>query len=213
MKVVLLNASSGVSAADAAAIAAALTVQVARDLAPAWLPGQGTIPVVPGAVSDLAKGDAVLVLSYLRPEPADLGWHSTFLGFPFGFAQVPSCIGTLVGPESVCAVSSHEMCELLANPSGREVQPGPQGTVDREICDPVAGSTYVIGGCSVSNFVLPSYFLDGGAAPFDLLNVVGRPFAPARGGYQVGPDGTVTQGARIPIGSRAARLIAHRRTA
>jgi hypothetical protein len=60
---------------------------------------------------------------------------------------------------------SHEILELLADPDLNTLVRGPHPLVKsrevlhyREVCDPVQGDTYKIGGIAVSNFVLPHYY-------------------------------------------------------
>jgi hypothetical protein len=59
---------------------------------------------------------------------------------------------------------SHECLELVADPFLNLLAKGPHPEFKREVfhyrevCDPVQGSTYEIGGMHVSNFVLPHYY-------------------------------------------------------
>ena len=136
-------------------IAAAIQVQVQRDLGPAW--------GVQAAVSAFASLEQVPqgtwpVAVTRRPDlPVD-GFHFVMNGLPFGI------VGNV---ENLSVVLSHEIAEMLVDPFGQHTVTGPpltdngQGPVDYlvEVCDPCEGdTTYQIGGVAVADFVVPAYY-------------------------------------------------------
>lgn len=94
------------------------------------------------------------------------GYHSRiFDGVPYGIVSLKMCGDSTAKWQSVL---SHEVLELVGNPSVNLHVPGPHPLNRRkrafywvEMCDPVQDSVYEIGGVTVSDFVLPAYFSMG----------------------------------------------------
>ncbi len=88
--------------------------------------------------------------------------------------------------------ASHELLEMLGDPEVNDVKgiyasPNGQGRLYAcEMCDPVEADAlgYTINGVQVSDFILPSYFLDGEPGPFDFKGHLSGPLTLAPGGYQ-----------------------------
>lgn len=124
--------------------------------------------------------------------PGDFGYHNAPTGNQpasgFVFARTAGGYWTVT--------LSHELIELrmdpavavmtiagsnIVYPSGN-INPAAAYAVAREPCDPVESTTYLVGNTPVADFVFPSWFNAGGAAPFDQLGQVTHPFQVLAGG-------------------------------
>jgi hypothetical protein len=170
-----------------AAIAAALTIQIERDFAPAW-------GVVPTRFTVGGRGDKIHFFDSAH-QATDYGWHIVDArGLPYAHAFTAPSIangsGWITGTGAISATASHEALEMLADPGANEYCfDGYEHLWSREVCDPVQEDLYGIraGGMKVlvSNFVLPSYFNPFASGPYDHLGVLDKPFSLAKGGYAV----------------------------
>lgn len=93
---------------------------------------------------------------------------------------------------TISTTLSHEILELLANPSITEWVDGPMlrgcYSYRKEVCDPVSFTKYEVKvrahSVSVSNFVLPAWFGISTEEPkFDHLGLLTKPFTLSPGGY------------------------------
>lgn len=205
MRIALVSEAPHVDLGALSRIAAAVTVQLARDFCPAW----GLAPVAVTALSSVpsmptpADDWAVLRVTDESAGEGLAGVHDTdVLGRPTGIVSVGAIFaaggGLYRGPCSVSAIVSHEALEMVADAwctywaDGPPVEKVGEWSYALEVCDPVGDVVYQIDGIDVSDFVLPSWF-GGGGAPYDHLLYVDRPFGLAAGGYaivrQVGPEG------------------------
>lgn len=165
IRIGLVDTTGRIDAAMVADVAAALNVQVARDLARYW-PVAATVSYLP----DLARIPQgmwpVMLVSHLPPNQG--GVHLTQANQPF--AKV------LASPDSPewTIDASHEILEMLVDPSGNrlhssqaiEIQGG--DVVDApgqleylvEVCDPCEADelAYHIDGFAVSDFITPHYY-------------------------------------------------------
>lgn len=222
-KVNFINASTVVDDADAAAVVAALALQVARDFSAAWgiyaelvfTPRGGA--AMPGAWQVAILDDA--------DQAGILGYHDTSKsGAPMGkiFAKTDKDVGE---PWSVTA--SHELCELLGDPCiNLTVLREEKGLlVAYENADAPESTSYAyqIDGMWVSDFVFPSWFepfWKRGETRFDQGGHIKEPFELLPGGYigvydvrggsgwqQLLADGSpvTARKARAPVGSRRDR--------
>jgi hypothetical protein len=170
-----------------AAIAAALTIQVERDFAPAW-------GVMPTRFTVGGRGDKIHFFDSAH-QATDYGWHIVDgNGEPYAHAFATQSIangsGWTTGSDPISATASHEALEMLGDPAANEYCfDGEERLWSREVCDPVQEDTYGImaGGMKVpvSNFVLPAYFNPWAPGPYDHLGVLEKPFSLAKGGYAV----------------------------
>lgn len=204
-----MNQTRTVPQADFVRIVAGVNAQVRRDLAPAWQ----RYAVVYAGKLDAATAPATWRLVVRdQPDPRDagsLGLHTTAGDghVPTGqvFAQFSEQHGV---PWST--VLSHEVLEMLCNEWVNTLvlhqdPAGPQLWF-REVCDPVQGDHYEgPDGVTLSNFVLPEYYVDGADGPFDHMGRVRRPFEVRPGGYaafvNVTPQGLAERqvyGAKYP---------------
>jgi hypothetical protein len=131
------------------------------------------------------------------------GFHGMYgaLPFPVGYVFATNENGAPRDDWSVTL--SHEILELIANPHVNLLVDGPcpctdplptgdggvkapkRVLVEREVCDPVKDSSYVVDEFRVSNFVLPLYFVERGEANerVDFLGVGLKSFDALNGGY------------------------------
>jgi hypothetical protein len=95
-------------------------------------------------------------------------------------------------PKDVSTAVSHEIIEVLVDPTGRRTVAGPsimpgQGPVEYlvEVCDPPEDLSYEVEGVDVSDFCTPRYY-DPSAPPgsrFDHLGQIETPFGVLADGY------------------------------
>jgi len=202
-RVGLVDETGTMSAEGLAALAAALQTQVTRDLGPAW--------GVSATVSVGASTAHTWKLRIVPPEklpPGAGGVHLDEKGLPYA----------IVGPgPHMSLAASHELCEMLVDPFGRNVVTAPSldpaadgRTVYYlvEVGDPCEVFSYDIDGVAVSDFVLQDYYHPQAADPVDHLGKLTDPFEVPRGCYiswydpadkrwhQVRPDGTIVTAAQ-----------------
>jgi hypothetical protein len=96
----------------------------------------------------------------------------------------------LRGANAVSTTVSHEICELVGDPTANHWVEKNSGTlIAAELCDPVEANAYTISvgnrNVSVSDFVLPDWFNPFAAknARLDFLGVLHEPFTSAPDGY------------------------------
>lgn len=172
----------------------AVAKQVRRDFAPAW--GLDPVRVRPADLEDLTTDDWIIALVDDAGEGA-LGWHSETTGdFTYGTVGVKPVLDNggdiLTGAYSVASILSHEVLELIGNPSVSLWADTGQGyLVAREASDAVQSDWYMIDKVSVSDFVLPDWFspvvTEGDR--FDHMGVLTAPFQVADGGYTLTMQG------------------------
>lgn len=168
--VAFLNRSTVVSDSDVDAMRVAIGQQVTIDFAPYWQDAR-TIFVPKGGVVPPSAWQLVFLDD---PKHAGaLGFHDlTKAGLPLGkvFAKT-----TLDAGDAVSVTASHELLEMLADPSiDRVVQVGTGTFYALEVCDACEADAfgYVRNGIRVSDFVTPAWF-DAPIGPFDFGQHVG----------------------------------------
>jgi len=138
-------------------VATALAKQVTRDFGPIW----GVEATVNAFFSfdDVPLGSWKIILvedgGYMRYE---LGYHQDTFGQPYAKVALTN---------SWSLTASHECLEMLANPFGDRMVPGPSLEDDKErvsylveVCDPVQSSefSYTVNDVMVSDFVTPDFY-------------------------------------------------------
>ena len=114
-----------------------------------------------------------------------LGYHfCQNNGTPYAriFARTAESAG-----QALSTVLSHELLELLANPTVNAflLDDSGRGTgciYNLEVCDPVEHQVYEINGFPVSDFVTPRFYLNSASGPYNFLDTIPAPFTPAPGG-------------------------------
>ena len=191
MHVCVVNNSTRVTEADAAAMTAAVEIQAVRDFWPAWgirVP-RVTYGETPGAA-------VIAVVDTIPGAPAGvLGYHTETGSVISGFvaASPPLDAGgqVLTGDWSVASVLSHEVLEALGDPRINLWGDDGQGRLwAYEACDAVEGPSYPVTlpsgqSVSVSNFLLPAWFDPQAAGKVDHLGLAGAPFTILPTGYAV----------------------------
>lgn len=183
---VLYSAVLGLTPSDLSAIAAACVPALA-DVVRAWSPYYPEIvpPSVrlASGVTDFADGEVPVLFVASLDQPRDLAYHYIRDGHPYALVLADSF-------QSLASIQQgawHEMAEALVDPDcSRYV-----GGLALEVCDPVQSDAVLVGGITLSPFVLPSWFgLGGTSAPFDSAGLLAGPGAVHAGGYAMREDGS-----------------------
>jgi hypothetical protein len=191
----IVNESRRKSAADyerVDAIAAAVQLQL-RDLAGAW--GQYVWQVV----DDANRTGFKIALLEDSDDASALGYHDVDErdGSPYARVFLAPILDDgghwLLGADSVAATVSHEVCEMVGDPTANHWAQTRRGAlVAQELCDPVESLAYRIDlrdgrRVSVSDFVFPDWFNPFAApgARLDHMHVLERPFEIADDGYVI----------------------------
>ncbi|MEA1647827.1 hypothetical protein UAJ10_02180 [Nitrospirillum sp. BR 11164] len=238
MRLTIANLSTTLPGTAVQNAVVSISQQVKDDFLQFWPQQDGSTVEIVLKDLDVRNQEASLILPeaviYLGDHYADplTGIESVYFGYhtlnhesvPYGFVYLDICH---MRGEAWTVVLSHEVLEVIADPSLDQQRPGPapmgaissSGRVlyDVEVCDPVQGDAYPINGVAVSNFITPAYF-NPGAAPTG-TNFRGtqlEPFGVRPGGYfQYKDDEGRKQvdGARIADGVKAAQttLLKYRR--
>jgi hypothetical protein len=194
MLIAILNQSTLVSNADAAAMTEAAAAQVRFDAAPIWdrAPAAVVFYTDPSAVPAAAHGIAIVDTIQNQPQGV-LGFHTEdqggkLWGVVAAKPELDNGAKVTTGDWSVSSVLSHEVLEMFIDPNCNLWAHDGQGSAySFEVCDPVEAPSYTVKGVSVSNFVTPSWFdpLAAATAQFDKLGQLHAPFSILKGGYVV----------------------------
>lgn len=198
--VALVDQTGLVPAEYLAEVAAALQIQVNRDLAKFW-PVSASVNVLPNKRVAHHIWPLYLVTPSHMPAGAG-GYHSVTPS-----KQPYSVIGLTQGWETAV---SHEICEMLIDPWGNRLQSGPglavvdgQQQYTQEVvsylvegCDPCEAVTYAIDKVLVSDFITPNFYLTGTAnLQYSYTGTVESPLDVLFGGYisWLGADNHIRQ--------------------
>jgi hypothetical protein len=170
------------------AVAASLQTQVARDFRPFWAI-DATVTAFASA-EDVPLGFWPIFVQTLN-DPRDSGYHRDKFHQPYArVAYDPA------HPTEWSLTASHEVLEMLADPSGDRLVAGP--TIDKryrhnrvlyalEVCDPCEDTaySYTIDGVLVSDFITPHYHDPdhSAGARYSYTGAVTRPRQVLPGGY------------------------------
>jgi hypothetical protein len=178
--VAVVSESDGLEFGELAETVAAIQKQVLRDFGPLW-DVQATVDAF-ARLEDVPEG-------YWRAIVADELDERT-LGFHRDRAHQPYAM--ILFREDWPRIASHEILEMLADPSGDRVvagdSPDPdQGRVEflMEVCDPCSDSTYAVNGIALSDFCTQHYY-EPIAAPgvrYSFTGSLPGPYAVLPGGY------------------------------
>jgi hypothetical protein len=222
----IINASTVVSDDDLRDYTEALQIQVTEHFSPAWN-CNAVLTFVPKGQTPDPKQWWLTVLDDV-PQGDFLGYHDvTPTGLPVGkvFAKLDLQYG-----DSVSVTLSHELVELLADPSCTDCMSTWQGnliyakeTADACEADNLGYEITIKSGRKilVSDFVLPAYFCDeqteGTTPKYDFCGHITKPFQILPGGYMSYLDTSKGEGwkeftaddhnvaSRKPVGSRYER--------
>jgi hypothetical protein len=103
--------------------------------------------------------------------PGALAYHQVVMGVPDIEIGVDLFSSLTSGGESVACGGSHEILETFGDPGANGWSDKGDGVMGAmEDCDPVQNTNYnASNGVTLSNFVLPSYFIPGSLQPWDYL--------------------------------------------
>ncbi len=180
-------------------VVAALQTQVDRDFGPCWQVAAQLIGVAPG--EPIPAGAWTVTITRHAGSDQQSGFHLDHDGLPFA---------TIEFADDWSLAASHELLEMLVDPLGEHLRPGPAPTDQAdvhflvEVCDPCQERThaYTIDGVTVSDFLTPAYYEPGTASPCSFTGSVKHPFEVLPGGYvtwQVPGTGYLWQG-HWPLG-------------
>lgn len=200
MKLTVLNLSSQISDQDLAEAVSAIDYQVQNHFSKEWginaeidYFGSQNLSILK-TISQNTESIIYIGDSYDDPTVGVgevLGYHTTNLNkISFGFVYLDIC--KLYG-EAWTVVLSHEVLELLADPTAVLLVTGPDPKDSAksvnyrlEVCDPTQNDNYVIQGIKVCNFVTHKYFgMQGGG--YEETNYKKLPLAP----FHVMPKGYI----------------------
>jgi hypothetical protein len=185
-EICVLNRSSVATDDEVRAIAEASQQDLTENFAPAWEINPTRLTFVPHDDLTSWKGKPNLVVLDTSDEANALGYHDfTPEGLPLGkaFAKTDQMYGS-----KLSVTLTHELWEMLIDPNIRLcVQDDRRGVfVAYESSDAVEADNlaHEVNGISISNFVLPNYFVNGAPGPYDFGHVIAKPFDLAEGGYE-----------------------------
>lgn len=190
---ILLNEAKEAPLADQvtpawlAAVAEAVTTQLARDFGPAWGTG-GVSGVTVGDPAAIPAGAyAFAIVDDLPEAPGAIAYHTVDgKGVPVAYLALRTC-QTLA---DVSSAISHEVLETAGDPGANRWADGGDGyEYALELCDAVESNLYTIttsngAEVSVSDFLLPPFF-GGQNGCLDFMGAVQAPFSTTVGGYQI----------------------------
>jgi hypothetical protein len=181
--IALVADTDAVSAREITRVAAALDKQVTRDFGPLW----GVLATVDPVFSleDVPVGYWPIVLRDRIKAPGADGFHKDRFGQPFA---------RLALTESWSLTASHECLEMLADPFGDRMIPGPsirrgEGRVSYlvEVCDPPESeeAAYTVNDVLVSDFITPSFYdpMKVEGVRYSFTGAVKHPRQVLEGGY------------------------------
>jgi hypothetical protein len=166
---------------DLARVGAALQRQATRDFAAVW-DVRATVDVFP-KLEDVPVGYWPMMI--VEDVEGAAGIHLDKNGQPFALIEMS---------DSWSLTASHEMLEMLADPFGNRLVPGPsvkrgQGRVEYlvEVCDPseAAEFGYTVNDMLVSDFYTPRFFdpVHSSAIRYSFTDAIKQPRQVLRGGY------------------------------
>lgn len=166
-------------------VAAALQVQATRDCGPIWNIVANVTPFA--TLNDVPVGHWPIIVKRVIDRPGTDGYHTDSNNQPMALVEYV---------ENWTVVASHEMIEMLIDPFGNRLIPGPSADQDHaqnrvqylmEACDPVqdAKYSYTINGVIVSDFITPSFHdpAETAGARYDFLGAVSAPRSILDNGY------------------------------
>ena len=138
-------------------VAAALQIQATRDAGPIWGITANVTPFT--SLNDVPVGHWPIIIKAKIDQPGADGYHTDANNQPMAYVEYAP---------NWTLVASHEMLEMLVDPFGNRLVPGPSIDPTQirnrvryllEACDPVedASCSYTINGVMVSNFITPAY--------------------------------------------------------
>jgi len=184
--VALVSESNRAAPSDLMRVSAALQKQATRDLAPIW-EVSATVDSF-AKLEDIPDGYWPMIIQDDIDTPGATGVHKDQDGQPFALISAADTV------DQWSLTASHEMCEMLVDPSGDKQETGDspqqgQGRVSFlvEVCDPseAADYAYSVNGVLVSDFYTPNYFdpVVASGVRYSYTGHITQPRQVLRGGY------------------------------
>lgn len=202
LRLMIANISSDITDLQLDKTLAAISKQISQHFEPEWKVGavlrNKRLILDQTQASVDSAADAIVYLGDKAQDPYGgveqvFGYHDRTHGatrIPYGFVYQDVCAAK---GEAWSVALSHEILELLADPSAVERVTGPDPRVgfqglsvdfEKEVCDPTQGDVYPIDGIKVVNFVTKAYFgQPGGVSRTNFLGLPLKPFGLRPGGY------------------------------
>jgi hypothetical protein len=185
-QVALVSESNKAPMSDLLRVSAALQKQAVRDLAPIWQIS-ATVDAF-AKLEDVPDGYWPMIIKDNIGQPGAAGVHMDKDGQPFALITSTDSV------DEWSLTASHEMCEMLVDPSGDRQMTGDspmkgQGRVSFlvEVCDPAeaADFAYTVNSIQVSDFYTPHYFdpVASSGVQYSFTGAIKQPRQVLRGGY------------------------------
>ena len=184
-RIAVVSILKGIRPARLSRVVAAIQKQVTRDFAPLW-----HINAEVKYFKDAAAAPSdwwLITIGPRRSKSSGDGSHDVKRGKPFGVVNYS---------RSWPLTLSHEVLEILGDPSCKATIPGPWPIPPKtrrvnyplEMCDPVEDGrySYRIDGVQVSDFITPAYFKPAArkAQRYSFRNNLKQPLSVGRKGFQ-----------------------------
>lgn len=185
--IALIDQTNRIGNVHLSAVAAAVQMQLNRDVMPIWKLGGTTVTTLPNGATVPLDVFPIYIVDHLPPGEGGYHWD-TSRNQPY--AVVAN------GPGWTVAVS-HEAIEMSIDPHGNrlhgarsiEVVNGvpalgnAQAYYLVEPCDACESHGYPINGVALSDFQTPAFYQDGNVGPYDFMGRLKAPLLIIPGGY------------------------------
>ena len=198
MLIAILNQSTLISNADAAAMTEAVAAQVRLDAAPLWDRAPAAVIFYTNPKDVPATAHGIALVDTIKDQPKGvLGFHTEdqggrLWGVVAAKPELDNGGQVTTGDWSVSSVLSHEVLEMFVDPNcNLWANDGKGSAYSFEVCDPVEAPSYTVNGVSVCNFVTPAWFdpMAPATAQFDKMRQLTKPLSILRSGYVVYESG------------------------
>jgi hypothetical protein len=181
-RIAIISEVPALTLAELEPVVAALQRQIDEDFGPLWSVQARLTPIPPG---ERAPPGAWRLTIQEELEGGQSGFHHDEHGRPRAVIEYTP---------DWSLTASHELLEMLVDPLGNRILPGPSPTGGKdevhflvEVCDPCQAPrhSYTIDGVTVSDFLTPAFYeVDAPpGTPCSFKGSVGSPFEVLEGGY------------------------------
>lgn len=171
VKIVVLNRTSDMTDQEIERGLKIVQKQLDTDFFQTW-GGSATLQLA-HTLGDMTKNDPYLVtiMDYAPgPMTGILGYHDD-VTFPFAYVYVKDA-----GKKWIMTLS-HEVLEMMVDPTASKAVRFGEHVIPLEICDPVEEVGYKIDGEIVADFVFPMFFRATSPGPYDMGRMIKKPFS------------------------------------
>jgi hypothetical protein len=159
-------------------IAAAVEMQLNRDIAPEW---GGDYHVRVDLAANVQPTEVAVIIRDSLPEaPGAAGYHDLENGAAVVYIGRDGSNSLTLGTNALSVTISHE-CGEVAGDRGANVWADDDAGHEyaQELCDGVESMTYMIGGVTVSDWLMRAFFTPGAPGPYSYLQATGHTGGPA----------------------------------